>query len=1794
MADLERLSKALKVAHAAGNTEAAMKLATVIRQASAASPAPKLATADSSLGTAAEFGDLNSRANVAGYLGAANRRLEAGPVGTIMRAGDRIAAPIRSALGLENKTRDQVTDEYSEFQAAREENLRADAEALNYASMTSKDIEGVPSAIYYGMQKVAESASPMAASIGSFGTMSYLTSMGEAYSGIKDSDLTESEKVRNSTLTGAIMGVLENAGLGALFKGMPPGLLGKMGTKGVTDLLEKSGLGRFVSRVSSGFVTEGLTEVAQESILVGNEAIAGNEFEPGAVSDRLREAFIGGGAAGGTIKGTMSVAGGAADTVGNFMPKKAEADPDYDAAATMVARDLRDIAEAQSFDLKDVKTGGGAQNALNAAHDTILGEIKALSKEVAVRARLDQKQATSLDELIDDYAAAETAVRTGKNKVKSKTTQSNMDAIKRLLGENQESTMMVNLLKKSNVITDLFQDGFKGGVSQFTDFLNPITDNSGNYSPNRALASLGSAAGVAAVGPVKSAAIVAGGRAVDAVTGRRSKIARFVNNNEGNRGQATPTGESLIQNRIIAEQQVIDGKQSEVEEKAARRSALAATNLELAKRNAPPAGSPDNQDSQSPQYAVETALGLSRADVAKVLRVLEKTSRDPIIQSAIQGYRTSIATGGRFKDMTPLIRALKSKVQSNPGIIDSGAAGTVSLPQSPSAALQSAQEAAPTPNSENYNRGIKDNQDLNDSLAAAVKADPNVTDADRAKVLEALASLRKNLGKDVIARMKRIDQILDSVQGSVDPDVVIDYVLPYVDRIIDQQTRLADQERAAALPDFLKPTVREQRVVPVPFNNPKMQEMFGVDNPVPGGNYIDLDTKEDVTGTTYAGGSIKIVDGKPVMETSDTKAEPATKSDGVKVRVNLYKQKAGWKWIDYDGPSTLVSTTIRGKHFFSLETDLQNSVSLETYPNEPSEPRLRPTTQGEVQLGNIIGNISVQGKPRPVYDKVTVATPQAPKSGDSRSVPEMPAPRQFGGETDVSLETSLSNAFILAQTQMYAKGRDFKLDLQAKSLAAQEREGIDLNTLDDANIDRLADFAVEDALEALKDNENAIGWYNRTVAEALKSVGEIHPEVLTDPKAKMQFIWATAVTSNGLKVDKNFELALDVYESLKATGRFPTDAGIGTAAKAINSGLEKYHTMLEKFQRMSNSDEGAHRLLEEFMNGKFPLKQLQKEYGVKISGESANTEIRGSAILGPKIGGGFYANLYGNFDELTMDRWLMRTVGRWRGGLVKINKPMIVKKTQEIQSLLKTADLKALKPLFKKSGVFPRKQMSKDMVYLLSEVIAKESMDPAWRKAINVIPGGEDLRKKGNGLAGYLDGQVEMPAGPKERVFIRSVFTKALDRLQDTPEIRSISNEPLNMSDLQALLWYPEKRLYDTAKQKDGESRGYKDDEAPDYANAAKASVRNRLGSPGETGYGGGGPSATDAGPTVRSSIPFPGVLDRQQAGQRNAAIPRPIPEPTEVQVKQTVPRAKALFEIGKRGSRYEHGIRNLSEVKALAKGLGVTMKLYSTLTAMERDNPGLSGGSEAAYMEAGNLAIGLEPGALGRAGKPKTEFGTYISMLHEVSHAITSRSLDQGRRRLNTRAINPITGEPDFYADSSLEHVVLNVLKKNSTENRKILSELIYIQDKVELRDGQTGEGESVRTFAQHSSRMKEFKRRWARDGNKDFFLIFASNLASLKDQENYTRSLAEITVDPIILYLHDPKRMKQIAPATAKMVSDMFAKAGNPTIQLYNHPVAMALAVIMAGFAASMGAEEDEAMGSGALSPPPGALSA
>ena len=75
--------------------------------------------------------------------------------------------------------------------------------------------------------------------------------------------------------------------------------------------------------------------------------------------------------------------------------------------------------------------------------------------------------------------------------------------------------------------------------------------------------------------------------------------------------------------------------------------------------------------------------------------------------------------------------------------------------------------------------------------------------------------------------------------------------------------------------------------------------------------------------------------------------------------------------------------------------------------------------------------------------------------------------------------------------------------------------------------------------------------------------------------------------------------------------------------------------------------------LEEFMRTMHTVKEVKEYTGRNVGGGYGLSEmVYGAAIAGPKIGNGFFANLYGQYEQLTMDRWLMRTWGRVTATLV--------------------------------------------------------------------------------------------------------------------------------------------------------------------------------------------------------------------------------------------------------------------------------------------------------------------------------------------------------------------------------------------------------------------------------------------------------------------------------------------------------------------------------------------------------------
>lgn len=492
--------------------------------------------------------------------------------------------------------------------------------------------------------------------------------------------------------------------------------------------------------------------------------------------------------------------------------------------------------------------------------------------------------------------------------------------------------------------------------------------------------------------------------------------------------------------------------------------------------------------------------------------------------------------------------------------------------------------------------------------------------------------------------------------------------------------------------------------------------------------------------------------------------------------------------------------------------------ALGAVPSAPAPEAAAPTTLRKGLLSREAAEIDTTKIPGARVRMGNLEIPAEQREAANAELKRIGSTVQFSERIDGPVDAAaLDNTLKLAQGQVWQRGRDLKMAMQQRVLDAAMAKGLDVTADNAETREYLREIGVRDALSALKQNANAIGWYDLKTRQALAVMALVHPEIAKNQDARFALTWAMAVTSNGLKVNKNFELAEKVYDIYKKTGRMPTDVGIGTAGNAINDSLRLFNELRVSWG-MDN--------LRKFMQTDFTVSEITGiSKDLKPGGEHADVTVKGAAILGPKIGNGFFSNLYGNFDSLTMDRWLVRTWGRWTGTLIKPMPEQTAKARDRLTAAVNATAADAAEA--KRLGDLVDLPITADTeVDALAVAVQEASMDPEVRAKLNESELGLELRKAGNSLAKYLDGQKEAPQGPTERKFIRAIFGDVLADLQQRPEYSD-----LTMADLQAVLWYAEKRLYETAKEDpnaDEDIEGYSDDDAPDYANAAADVARQK------------------------------------------------------------------------------------------------------------------------------------------------------------------------------------------------------------------------------------------------------------------------------------------------------------------------------------------------------------------------------
>jgi hypothetical protein len=314
-------------------------------------------------------------------------------------------------------------------------------------------------------------------------------------------------------------------------------------------------------------------------------------------------------------------------------------------------------------------------------------------------------------------------------------------------------------------------------------------------------------------------------------------------------------------------------------------------------------------------------------------------------------------------------------------------------------------------------------------------------------------------------------------------------------------------------------------------------------------------------------------------------------------------------------------------------------------------------------------------------------------------------------------------------------------------------------------------------------------WYTDKVREAQSVASLLHPEIATDPNARFAWNAGLAVTSQGEKVPSNVRLANQVMQYYRENGRFPTNI-VAKNGPAMNNNFGKLNDLIDDM-----GVDGAR----QFMDRKFTVRDLEA-MGHDIGGENKNTMVHGSTILGPKIGGGFYQNLNGNYDPTTMDLWFMRGWGRLTGTLVGRPPEKPIARFQQA---------------LRDQGANFIPETREDLLGRAGDVIGAHERDFAQNRAL--YDSGDrtksELTYSAERAWKALKGINEQPTSGGQRQWIRSVWNRAREILGD--QGHNITN-----ADMQALWWYPEKDLY--AKMGGVESKGIN----VDYSTALQDAAR--------------------------------------------------------------------------------------------------------------------------------------------------------------------------------------------------------------------------------------------------------------------------------------------------------------------------------------------------------------------------------
>lgn len=347
---------------------------------------------------------------------------------------------------------------------------------------------------------------------------------------------------------------------------------------------------------------------------------------------------------------------------------------------------------------------------------------------------------------------------------------------------------------------------------------------------------------------------------------------------------------------------------------------------------------------------------------------------------------------------------------------------------------------------------------------------------------------------------------------------------------------------------------------------------------------------------------------------------------------------------------------------------------------------------------------------------------------------------------------------------------------------------LDLNKAEDRST--LAHMLAAEAIGAIRSAGNAVEWYDETVAKTLRVMAVKYPELNTDPDARNAFLMAVAISSQTMNVEDNLRYASNQYDAFRealrktGTGTFP-EVGTGKSAPAMAKNFALANSLLKELGAAN---------LRRFLQTTLTKRELEG-MGFRIGGESMDESVLGSAVFGPKIGFGFYSNLTGNFEPVTMDMWFMRTVGRLSGTLPAFDEVLFPKQVAKLRAALAETGSSAegvYAADFSPEDVAAAQQTDEGAIALARKVFSlhnrqfikeRAKFDAGTRKKTALVGASGAILKS-------ADKPTDAPASGGERQRLRDVVREMVDLVEEQTGNR------VPPAALQALIWYPEQELY--------------------------------------------------------------------------------------------------------------------------------------------------------------------------------------------------------------------------------------------------------------------------------------------------------------------------------------------------------------------------------------------------------------